>query len=386
MNRVYLDNAATTWPKSEAAVQASVEFIRNCGAASGRGSYGSAQLADQWLERARHELGDLIGATDPADIALCNSGTHALNAMLHGLLRPGDHVITSAMEHNSVLRPLAQGKQAGRLEFDVVAADRQGRSHPDAARELVKSNTRAIVIGHASNVTGAANDLSAWSDFARQHELLFAVDASQSLGYLPIHVTREKVDALASAGHKGLRALQGTGLLYLAAPLQSEFAAFMYGGTGNASQRIDEHPAWPQSIEVGNLNLPGAVSMAVAARELNQEQPLEEGWLHVFQRLVEGLAQIPEVQMVGAYEFEVRPLRFVPVVSLRVNNWDSHDLATVLDTSFGIEVRAGWHCAALVHDAIGTAAEGGTLRLSTGRSTTAAEVDFALNALREILG
>ncbi len=434
--RVYLDNAATSWPKSAAVLEAAEKFIRECGATSGRGAYRSAMLADRWLTDARHHLAQLLNAADAQSIAVCSSGTHALNAALWGLLRPGDHVITSSMEHNSLLRPLKQLETQHAIRVSIVPCDADGFADPHAADELICVDTRWIAIGHASNVTGRVQALNRWRDLARRANAKLIVDASQTLGYIPIDVQASGIDVLAAAGHKGLRGLAGTGLLMVARELQSQLRPLMFGGTGMASEQLEMGQSWPQSVEVGNLNMPGVVSLAVAAEEcLRAQQAIASstdditlpGWLAPFQQLVAGLKQFPQIRMIGwdsapiqisrhtpcavapAAPTAVAPtavaptavaptaathanpshdisIERIPVVSMQVAGWDVHDLASVLDSSFGIEVRAGWHCAALVHEALGTADSGGTLRLSPSASTTSQEIDWTLAAFHEILG
>jgi cysteine desulfurase/selenocysteine lyase len=396
--RVYLDNAATSWPKSSAAIEAAQKFIHECGATSGRGAYRSAMLADRWLADARHHLAQLLNAPDAQSIALCSSGTHALNAALWGLLRPGDHVITSAAEHNSLLRPLKQLETHHAVRLSIVPCDADGFSDPRAADELVCDDTRWIAIGHASNVTGRVQALDGWRDLALRASSKLLVDASQTLGYIPIDVQTSGIDVLAAAGHKGLRGLAGTGLLMVARELQSQLRPLMFGGTGLASEQLQTGQSWPQSVEVGNLNLPGVVSLAVAAAEcyrsqhttvLNAAGVAQPSWRAPLQQLVAGLKQFPEIRMIGwealSGDDDLERAGRIPVVSLQVAGWDVHDLASVLDSSFGIEVRAGWHCAALVHDALGTADSGGTLRLSPSASTTSGDIDWTLAAFREIL-
>lgn len=395
--RVYLDNAATSWPKSSAAIEAAQNFIHACGATSGRGAYRSAMLADRWLADARHHLAQLLNAPDAQSIAVCSSGTHALNAALWGLLRPGDHVITSAAEHNSLLRPLKQLETHHAIRLSIVPCDVDGLADPRAADELVCDDTRWIAIGHASNVTGRVQALDGWRDLALRAGSKLLVDASQTLGYIPIDVQASGIDVLAAAGHKGLRGLAGTGLLMVARELQSQLRPLMFGGTGLASEQLQMGQSWPQSVEVGNLNLPGVVSLAVAAAEcyhtqhatvLNAAGVSQPSWRAPFQRLVAGLKQFSEIRLIGwEGQADVESVRVerIPVVSLQVAGWDVHDLASVLDSSFGIEVRAGWHCAALVHDALGTASSGGTLRLSPSADTTSDDIDWTLAAFREIL-
>ncbi len=389
--RIYLDNAATSWPKRESVVNAAIEFIKSCGATAGRGAYGSAQQADRWLSDARRQVAKLIGAADARSIAFTSSGTHSLNAALHGVLEPGDHVVATEIEHNSVLRPLHQLQLNHQISVDFARCDLRGVADWSHAAELIRPNTKLIAIGHASNVTGAIQPLEPWSQLAKKAGKLLLVDASQTIGYVPVHVVELGIDLLAAAGHKGLGALAGTGFLYVSQDLQTDFKSLMTGGTGIQSESIDASITWPQSVEVGNYNLPGIVSMAVAARELCdalslQPIPWQTHWREMYQRLLVGLASIPGIQIVGSNPTEqtTSTVDHVALISLRVQNWNAHDLAAVLDSTFGIEVRAGYHCAALVHRAIGTVAEGGTLRISPGNSTTAQEIDTLLDALRSI--
>jgi cysteine desulfurase / selenocysteine lyase len=382
--RIYLDHAATAWPKCEAASMAAFEFLRDCGATAGRGAYTSSQVAERWLEDARVRLAQLIGTTSSTSIAICNSGTHALNLGLQGILRTGEHVLTTGIEHNSVLRPLQALIRSRQIEVSHSPSDSAGVVDVRAARELVRPNTRLICVGHASNVTGAVQDLGAWRALASACNARLLVDASQTLGYIPIDVDNQGIDILAAAGHKGLRALPGTGFLYVASELSAGLQPTMFGGTGRASESIDETPTWPSSFEVGNLNMLGVVSMAVAAESLMSDSSGFSSWQSPFERLRQGLSEIPNVKVIADFPLEDFPR--VPLMSLIVDGWDVHDLAAILDTSFGIETRAGWHCAALVHAPIGSKEACGTLRLSTGHTTSLDEVDFTIAAFKEILG
>lgn len=384
--RIYLDNAATAWPKCAAALDAAERFARDCGATSGRGAYKSAMLADRWLEDARSNLARLLGADDGRSVAICTSGTHALNAALWGVLNPGDHVITTGMDHNSLLRPLKNLETHFGVQVSIADSDGYGFADPRQAEIHVREHTRLLAVGHASNVTGKVQDIEGWSQLARSLGAKLLVDASQTVGYLPIDMQASRIDLLAAAGHKGLRALQGTGLLVASPEARQAFRPLMLGGTGHASESLEIRQAWPQCVEVGNLNMPGVVSLAIAAKELLENQDLQcKAWQSRFQQLVVGLSRIRGLSLVG-YDDEEAVQARIPVVSLQADGWNVHDLASVLDTSFGIEVRAGWHCAALVHDALGTSQSGGTLRLSPSVSTTAEEIEYTLAAFREILG
>ncbi len=381
-HRIYLDQAATSWPKLPAAVAAAEEFVHACGATAGRGAYSSARVAERWVADARLWLAQLIGSRDSDSIALCSSGTHALNAALVGLLRPGNHVITTAIEHNSVLRPLHHMQQTLGIKLTVVPCDNHGTVDPADIRQVVRSENDVIVVGHASNVTGTVQDLHSIGDIARRTGSLFIVDASQTLGYLPIDVEASGISCLVAAGHKGLRALSGTGFIFLAAHLRANFQPLMWGGTGVSSERVDAIAQWPQSVEVGNLNLPGIVSMAVAARTLCQDAHCswQTNWREEFQQLVAGLERLKEIRCYGPNLDRAH----IPVVSFTVDDWDIHDFAAALDSSFSIEVRAGLHCAAWIHQHLGTLNQGGTVRLSSGHECDPKTISDTLAALSEL--
>jgi selenocysteine lyase/cysteine desulfurase len=243
-----------------------------------------------------------------------------------------------------------------------------------------------IVVGHASNVTGVVQDLRRWKDLACHCRVPLLVDASQTLGYLPIDMQAHGIDILAAAGHKGLQALPGTGLLVLAPALHSKLKPLLTGGTGQSSELLEGGNGWPNSVEVGCANLPGIVSMAVAADLLldvrdRLTDSASTSWKASLDRLTEGLLKIPSVNLIGYSEAASGPR--IPVVSVTVDGWDVHDLAAILDESFGIEVRSGLHCAALVHQAIGTDPSG-TLRISLGHHTLASDIDRLLVALNQI--
>ncbi|MEM7473953.1 MAG: aminotransferase class V-fold PLP-dependent enzyme [Planctomycetota bacterium] len=385
LRRIYMDNAATTWPKCQAGVQAACDYVEHCGATAGRGAYRSALNAENLLLEARVNVADLIGAQNSKTIAFCNSGTHALNCLLHGLLDRESIVLTTEMEHNSVLRPLVQLFGGTDENLCFAPADASGRADLTATEGMVTEKTQALVLGHASNVTGAVNDLGTWSQFARRNGLTFLVDVSQTLGYVPINCDASGIGGLAAAGHKGLRGLVGTGLLMLGVDYWPNLIPLMQGGTGTASENVRANPTWPHSVEVGNLNLPGIASMSAAAGQLARLEDLAAGWRPTFEHLVRGLLEIESVNVVGDYDFS-KEHNFVPVVSIKVDDWDIGDLGNILDGEYGIEARTGWHCAALVHDHLGSVESGGTLRFSTSRSTSIDEVDFVLASLREILG
>lgn len=393
--RLYFDQAATSWPKLPEAVEAADKFVRNCGATSGRGGYESARVADHWVAQARNSLARLVGAEDASQVALCTSGTHALNALLLGWLQAGDRVLTSATEHNSVLRPLEHLRRERGLDVAVAPCDADGWVDIDAGRTLMgEGRTRAVVLSHASNVTGRRQDLLQWSRLAREHDAFLIVDASQTIGYVPVSMKELGIDVLVAAGHKGLGALAGTGFFVAPRDVQDALRPLMFGGTGISSEHLDFNPTWPQSVEVGNFNMPGVVSMAVAAQFWSSDGAgnVMDQWHGPLQHLVRSLRTIAadgRLRVIGHTTAEPRAdsttCEWLPIVSLELEGWDIHEASAVLDGNFGLETRAGFHCAALIHRALGTHDRGGTLRLSLGHTTTVESVELAAEALGALL-
>ncbi len=380
--RVYFDQAATSWPKSSAAVEAAEIFVRECGATAGRGAYSSARVAERWVADGRQWTAKLIGSQAADSIAFCSSGTHALNAALFGLIRQGQRVITTAIEHNSVLRPLYQLQRSCGIQLEILPCDLHGWIDPQCIASALRDENDVLVVGHASNVTGSVLDITAMGRIARQCGAMFIVDASQTLGYIPIDIEQAGVGCLAAAAHKGLRALPGTGILFVRQEWQHKLQPMMWGGTGVASESVDALPRWPMSVEVGNLNLPGIVSIAVAAKQICDDSAgnWHSKWLESFRTLVEGLQQLKSLRV-----FAPRLDRsHIPVVSITATQWDSHDLAAALDSSFQVEVRAGLHCAAFIHRHLGTLDGGGTVRISIGHEANLEQIQYLLACLRDL--
>lgn len=381
--RIYLDQAATSWPKLPGALAAAEQFAKECGATSGRGAYASARTADQWVTAARHNLARMLGARDAADVVFCSSGTHALNATISGLLRPGEAVLTTAIEHNSVLRPLEHWRKQHGVHITTLDCDHCGLVR--VPKETLRPAPRLIIVSHGSNVSGRIQDLTVWSELARQYQALLIVDASQTVGYLPVDMQRSGIDVLVSAGHKGLGAMSGTGFIVARPELHAQFQPLMWGGTGTASEQLDFQPAWPQSIEVGNLNLPAIVSLAVAAEHWQREAAAMENWRAALDHFLSALRQRFTNEQFRIIGHEGSG-KYLPVISCLPDVWDIHEAAAVLDANFGIEVRSGFHCAALVHQHLGSHDRGGTLRFSLGHGTSLVDLDDAVHALSAMLG
>jgi cysteine desulfurase family protein len=381
VQRIYLDNAATSYPKPTAVTEAVERALRDEGAAEGRSTTRAAQRVHDVVARCRERAARLLGAERPERIIFTFNGTDSLNLALHGLLRPGDHVVTSAVEHNSVVRPLRNLRDRG-VEVSYVAGDREGRVNPNDVQRSLRKNTRLVALVHASNVTGTIQPIECVGEMARAAGAFFLVDAAQTAGHLPIDVSRSPIDLLAAPGHKGLLGPLGTGILYVGPDVESQLASSRQGGTGSNSEDDLQPERLPDKYESGNHNVPGLFGLEAALAWI-EDRTIAELRRHereLTRQLWEALATINGLRLYGPRSPDDR----VGVVSVTLDGFDSHELATILDTSFGIETRAGLHCAPGMHRALGTFDNGGTLRLSVGPFTTAADVHAAADAFRAL--
>jgi cysteine desulfurase family protein len=379
MSRIYLDNAATSWPKPEAVYRAIDDYQRRLGAPAGRGSYAQAAEAERIVLSCRKQIATLVGASDPPKIVFTLNGTDALNLALHGLLRAGDHVVTTVCEHNSVLRPLRFLAARG-VTTTYVACDGEGYVDPNAIRTAITPSTRLIALIHVSNVTGAIQPVAEVGRIAAEHGVFYLVDAAQGLGHIPIDMNALGCDLLAAPGHKGLLGPLGTGVLCLAKGVEQHLAPVRQGGTGTRSDEDRQPDTLPDRYESGNLNVPGIVGLEAGVRHVIEHADEDRRQCRELTgRLLDGLARIPNVRLYGPRSAANR----VGVVSLNIEGYDPQELAALLDAQWSIQARAGLHCAPRMHAALGTA-PGGTLRLSLGHFTTAEHVDAAIRAIGEV--
>lgn len=381
--RVYLDNAATSWPKPPAVYQAVDQFLREIGAPASRGGYSEAVAVAQQVARTRSELAELVGLSDPSHVIFTLNGTDALNLVLYGLLRSGDHVVTTVVEHNSVLRPLAHLEAARHITVTHVGCNSQGLVDPDDVRAALKSNTRLVAINHASNVSGAVQPVAEIGQIAHAAGALVLCDAAQSLGHLPVDLNELHADFLAAPGHKGLLGPLGTGVLAIRPGLADQLESVRQGGTGSRSEQTLQPDELPDKFEAGNLNVPGIVGLSAGIAYLKNQGlgAIEAHGQALLRRLLEGLASIDGLRILGPAVADDR----VPLVSMALPGYDPQEVALVLDAAHRIQVRAGLHCAPLIHQALGTYAAGGAVRISPGAFSTLAEVDAAVHALAEMV-
>ena len=371
---IYLDNAATTLRKPPAVAEAVLEAMGSFGN-SGRGAYGEALDAGRCIYETRLLLGELFRC--PADhVCFTPNSTAALNTAIAGLLSPGDHVISTDWEHNSVLRPLYRFRARGG-SVDFLPADRQGRLDLDQLPALLQRETKAVVCTHASNLTGDVMDLSRVGSFCRRHGLLFVLDASQTAGVLPIDMEALGIDVLCFTGHKSLLGPQGTGGLCVRPGV--EIRPLLTGGTGVQSYRETQPEAYPTRLEAGTLNGHGLAGLRAALlfrKEVGQEVILRHETA-LARRFYDQVRDIPGIRLYGNFE---SPLR-APIVALNLAGADSGAVADALWERWGIAVRPGAHCAPRLHRALGTE-EQGAVRFSWSYFNTAEETDAAAAALR----
>ena len=383
-DRIYLDNAATSFPKPESVYDAVDTYNRSIGAAVGRSAYRESIEVQRVVNRCRSRAAEVLGAGSPDRIAFTFNATDSLNLALHGLLNAGDHVVTSTVEHNSVLRPLRELQRRRQVEVTYIEPDEVGRVDPAHVQDALQPNTRLVALIHASNVTGTIQPIEAVGELARNAGALFLVDAAQTTGHVPIDLQQLPVDVLACPGHKGLLGPLGTGLLYVRPGVEDRLPSLKQGGTGSNSEDDHQPNSLPDKYETGNHNAPGLFGLH-AALEFIQQRGIESLQTHEHEltgQLLEGFAGIAGVRSFGTSAAEGR----VGVASIAVEGFEPQILATILDENFGIQTRAGLHCAPRMHQSLGTLDSGGTVRFSVGPFNTPEDVDAAVRAIKEVAG
>jgi cysteine desulfurase family protein len=377
----YLDNAATSFPKPEAVYQALDRFARASLANPGRAGHKMAVAAELALEDARHRLNQFFRGAGPERYAFTLNGTDALNMAFKGVLNDGDHVVTSVLEHNSVSRPLVALERAGRISLTRLPIDAGGTLDPDALRQALRRPTRLVALTHASNVLGTVQPIAEAGRLAREAGALFLVDAAQTAGVLPIDLQSTPIDLLAFPGHKSLLGPTGTGALYVGPRV--EMRPWREGGTGGDSASATQPRELPYFLEGGTPNVLGVAGLAAGVKFV-EEQGLAQIHRHeveLTERLWRRLDEIGGFEVFGHRDMAHR----VGTLSFRHEALDATTLGGILDAEFDIAIRPGLHCAPYVHQAIGTF-PGGTVRVSPGPFSTAADIDHLARALSEIVG
>jgi cysteine desulfurase family protein len=382
MNRdiVYLDNAATSFPKPDAVYRAADAAMRECGN-PGRAGHRLSVAAGRAVEDARVLLARLFNIAEPRRVCFTLNATDALNLAIKGVLKPGDHAVITSMEHNAVVRPLEALKHRD-ISYTKVATSPLFGTSPDDVAAAIRGDTRLVIINHVSNVTGTVNDIAAIGHVCRERGVPMLVDASQSAGARPIDVQAMNIDLFAFPGHKGLLGPQGTGGLYIREGI--EVAPLREGGTGTRSESRVQPEELPERYESGTMNAPGLAGLAAGVRYI-----LDAGVNAIFTHeteltntLIHGLNAINGVHLFGP----PAGLGRGGVVSFTVDGLEPQEVALALDSAFNIAVRSGLHCAPDAHEMIGTLGRGGTVRASVGIMNTRSDIDACLRAVEALSG
>ena len=385
MNRIYLDQASTSFPKAPGVAQAMMDYLTMNGVNVNRGCYSSAYSAEEVIYETRQLLSELFHYSKCKNVIFTPNVTTSLNFILKGFLKPGDHILVSAMEHNAVMRPVVQLASSG-ISFDRIPCRTDGSMILEKVEELIRPETKAIVTLHASNVCGTRMPLDALGEICQRHQLYFVVDSAQTAGIVPINMDKMHIDALAFTGHKGLRGPQGTGGFLVSQELAEQMEPLISGGTGSVSHTEEIPDFMPDRFESGTPNLPGIYGLHEALLYLKTHslQAINEKELSLTGYFLEQLQALDDtgrhIRIIGKKDLTDRNA----VVSIQTPEIDMSQVAWQLDNEYGVMTRVGLHCAPNAHKTLGTY-PAGTIRFSFGPENTKNELDFAIQGLKKIL-
>ena len=385
MNRIYLDQASTSFPKAPGVAQAMMDYLTMNGVNVNRGCYSSAYSAEEVIYETRQLLAELFHFSKCKNVIFTPNVTTSLNFILKGFLKPGDHILVSAMEHNAVMRPVVQLASSG-ISFDRIPCRTDGSMILEKVEELIRPETKAIVTLHASNVCGTRMPLDALGEICQRHQLYFVVDSAQTAGIVPINMDKMHIDALAFTGHKALRGPQGTGGFLVSQELAEQMEPLISGGTGSVSHTEEIPDFMPDRFESGTPNLPGIYGLHEALLYLKTHslQAINEKELSLTGYFLEQLQALDDtgrhIRIIGKKDLTDRNA----VVSIQTPEIDMSQVAWQLDNEYGVMTRVGLHCAPNAHKTLGTY-PAGTIRFSFGPENTKNELDFAIQGLKKIL-
>jgi cysteine desulfurase/selenocysteine lyase len=376
---IYLDNAATTFPKPRAILEAMIDVYSRMGVSPGRGSYDLAVEAEDFVNQTRTKIARFFNAPDPNRVIFASNATDALNLAMQGLLEPGDHVVSTRLEHNSVLRPLYHLHERGLIEYDLVPFDSRGFIDPEAIAKAIRANTRLVIVCHASNVLGTVQRVPEIARVCNERNVPLLIDAAQSAGVVPIDMGAWKVSAIAFTGHKSMFGPMGIGGLAIQPELDVKSTRF--GGTGVDSKSLIHTQTFPHRLEAGTINLLGVIGLSegldfVMAEGLNA---IYHRKIELLTRLRDGLSALDRVTLYCQEDLS----EHVGIITANVQGMEPADVGSILDADFGIAVRTGLHCAPLVHETLGTYPQGG-VRFSLGPLNTQEDIDRAIEAMGAI--
>lgn len=384
-DRIYFDQASTSFPKAPGVAKAMYAYLTSLGTNVNRGCYEDAYAAEETVFNTRKLLAQLFHFPLTKNVILTGNITQSLNMLLKGLLRPGDHVLVSSMEHNAVMRPLVQLSRDG-ISFDRIPCRRDGTMILEQAEAMIRPSTKAIITLHASNVCGTHMPLAELGDICRRHHLFFLADTAQTAGIFPLDMEQLHIDGLAFTGHKGLRGPQGTGGFLISGQLADQMEPLISGGTGSVSHTEEVPSFLPDRFEPGTPNLPGIFGLHAALKELTplSMEQIRTKELSLTGYFLEKLMELDpsekHIRIIGRKDLSMRSA----VVSIQTLDEDMASVAWHLDHDYHIMTRVGLHCAPNAHKTLGTY-PAGTIRFSFGPQNTNNEIDFCIRVLKEIL-
>jgi cysteine desulfurase / selenocysteine lyase len=376
---IYLDNAATTFPKPLSVLSKIVEIYREIGVSPGRGSYDLAAETEDFVARTRKELADFFDAPDPSRVIFASNATDALNLAIQGMVKPGDHIVSTRLEHNSVIRPLHHLKMKGVIDFDLVSFGPDGFADADEIGRAIRENTRLVVVTHASNVLGTIQPIEEIAARCRARGIPLVVDAAQSAGVVPISMKEWGLGGIAFTGHKSMLGPTGIGGLVLDSDIAID--PIRYGGTGVDSRSPVQTQTFPHRLECGTLNLMGIIGLSEAlhyVKTLTLDE-IHKREMELIVRLRDGLRTIEGVTVYGADDLS----RHTALLIANVGGIHPDEVGAILDGDFDIAVRTGLHCAPLAHETVGTYPQG-AVRFSVGPFNVADDIDRAIEAMASI--
>ena len=377
---VYLDNSSTTFPKPKQVIDGMYNYMLNIGGNAGRGNYTNTLQSNRFLYEAREIVSDFFGFSSPSNVIFTNNVTTSLNMLIKGLIKQGDHVIASSMEHNSVLRPLINCKELLDINLDIIDADESGFINVSDFRSKITSATKLVVLNQASNVTGSIQNIAEVGKICKEKNVFFIVDSSQGAGVLELNINSVNANAIAFTGHKSLLGPQGIGGFIIDDKLNDSCKSILHGGTGSLSYSLDQPDFLPDKFECGTHNMPGIVGLSEGIKFINSTglKTIYEHNHYLINYLLDGLQNIKDIIIYG----DSTGKNITTCVSINMKSLDSAELGYSLENS-GIKTRCGLHCAPLAHKTIGSYPNG-TVRLSVSYFNTKEEIDFTLKTLNKI--
>ncbi|MEY8431840.1 aminotransferase class V-fold PLP-dependent enzyme [Lachnospiraceae bacterium 48-42] len=379
-NRIYFDNGSTSWPKAPGVAEAMSEFLMNGAFNINRGNYEGAYEVESLVLDTREQLSRLFHAKDSKRVLFSPGITYSLNTFIKGFLEPGDHVIVTGIEHNAVMRPLRQMEQVG-VTYSVARTDMEGSVMPEDVEALVRPDTKAVIVSHASNVCGTVIPVQEIGDVCRRHNLFFAVDTAQSAGTLDVDMGKCGIDFLAFTGHKGLLGPQGIGGFLISEPLAAVMEPFVAGGTGSQSDSFDMPSRLPDKYESGTMNLPGIIGLHAALSYIEKVgiEEIHRKKMELTGYFLDRVREIPGIRIAGRQGVNER----TAVVSLDFEKADNAFAAFTLESDYGVMTRAGLHCAPLAHKSLHTYPQG-TVRFAFSAENTKDEIDLCVKGIESI--